>query len=271
MIGQKRLLRDIDKRIKNGKFPKFCILTGVAGSGKKMLARYIHEQFPDSVFTVYGITIDDIRQMIIDCNKLSGTCHICLLPDADGMSVQARNAILKLTEEPPKNTYIIMTLEDINNTLETIRSRATVFALQAYTPSELEKYEQLKGYINESISIADACETPGEIDLLYSYDVDEFYKFVSKTVDNIATASGANVFKLADKLKLKEDKEGYDLKLFFKLFIKICYERYVNTNEEYYMQGVLVTSTYLKDLRIKGISKQGVVDLWILDMRKEWR
>lgn len=269
MIGQEKLFSRLEKLVLKNKFPHFVILVGPSGSGRKTLAEQVHKWFDNSVYTVRGVSVDDIRQLITDSNKMSGTPNICLIPDADGMSIQAKNALLKIAEEPPKDTYIIMTLEDINNTLETIKSRATVFTLDVYTVPQLIEYAHLKHYDNIDI-IKDVCETPGEIDLLCTYDVDEFYKFVKKTVDNIAVASGANVFKLANKLKLKDMEEGYDLKLFFKMFIKICSDIYFQTEDDRYMNGMIITGTYLKDLRIKGISKQGVVDLWILDMRKEW-
>ena len=277
MVGQERLLKQLKRLIQKNKFPRFSIFCGQEGSGKKKVFQYIVEQFNDNqnsteevIATIYGKTVEDVRQLIADSNKLAGTKHICLIPDADTMSVQAKNALLKLTEEPPANAYIVMTLVDTNNTLDTIRSRATTFLMQPYLPSQLMEYMQLKEYEEKSINVCDACETPGEIDLLYEYDVDEFYEFVKKTVDNIATVNGANVFKLTDKIKLKEEGAGYDLKLFLKLFIKVCYDRFVETDEDHYMKGVLITSNYLKDLRIKGISKSGVIDLWILDIRKEW-
>lgn len=269
MIGQQELLLRFDQLIEKNKFPKFCVITGQAGSGKKTIVEHIHKQFKDVVFSVHGTSVDDIRQMITECNRLSAVRHLCLIPDADGMSVQAKNALLKVTEEPPKNTYIIMTLEDINNTLETIRSRASVYKMESYTVAQLIQYAEQRKYKNIDI-IKDVCETPGEIDKLCSHDVPEFYNFVNKTVDNIAVANGANVFKLTNKLQLKDTPEGYDLKLFFKIFIRICVERFNETGDTMYMRGVEITSTYLKDLRIKGISKQGVVDLWILDIRKEW-
>lgn len=273
MIGQQKLLTRIDKLIEGKRFPHFSIFIGAAGSGRKTIAKYAADaiqygKWDTETFESYGCGIDDIRQLIHECNsKAPNICMKFLIPDADGMSVQAKNALLKIAEEPPKNVYIMMTLEDINNTLDTIKSRAATFALDPYTVPQLQEYAKSKKYKELDI-IKDICETPGEVDLLCSYKVQDFYDFVVKTVDNIATTNGANVFKLAQKLKLKDNEEGYDLKLFFRMFIKICSERYMD--DPTYIAGVTVTSQYLKDLRIKGISKQGVVDLWILDIRKEW-
>lgn len=269
MIGQERLLMRFGKLIAQNKFPKFCIIEGPEGSGKKSIVEHIHKQFKDTTFSTHGTSVDDIRLMIASCNKLSSVNHLCLIPDADSMSVQARNALLKVTEEPPKNTHIIMTLEDVNNTLETIRSRAVVYKMEPYTVPQLVEYAEWMHYKNINI-IKDVCETPGEIDKLCAHDVPEFYSFVNKTVDNIAVANGANVFKIANKLQLKDNNEGYDLVLFLKMFLRICKERYDSTEDIKYMNGIHITSAYLRDLRIKGISKQGAVDLWILDIRKEW-
>ena len=99
------------------------------------------------------------------------------------------------------------------------------------------------------------------------YDFDEF---VQKVVDNIAEVSGSNVFKIADRLRLKDDGEGYDIALFFRAFIRTCVDRYSKTQDDIYMKAIQVTDRYAQDLRITGISKQGVVDLWILDIRKVW-
>ena len=267
MIGQERLISDLKSLIHSNQFPRFCILAGDRGSGKKLIADYIGKEL-NYITINTGISVADIKGMIESCHTITeGSLRI--IPDADGMSLQAKNALLKITEEPPNNTYIIMTLEDINNTLDTIRSRATVFQLEPYSSIQLEEYAKAKGYSDLDI-IKDICENPGQVDLLCSYDVQGFYGFVIKTVEHIATANGANIFKLSASLKLKDDGDGYDLKLFLKMFIKVCKEKYEETNDDKYLSGVIITSNYLKDLRISGISKVGVIDLWILDIRKEW-
>lgn len=48
---------------------------------------------------------------------------IYMLTDADNITVQAQNSLLKLIEEPPPYAYFIFTASDKNIILETIRSR----------------------------------------------------------------------------------------------------------------------------------------------------
>lgn len=269
MVGQVRLLKDIDRIIENGTYPRFSILVGEKGSGRKLLADQISKTFGYTVVK-NGLAVADIRAMIDNSYKITNPLFY-ILPDADNMSANAKNALLKVTEEPPNNAYFLMTLEDENNTLETIRSRATIFYMDKYTRDELKQYAKDQQVEEEDwLIIQELVETPGDINNLIQYNVKEFYDFVFKTVENIAIASGANVFKLAEKLKLKDDGEGYDLKLFFRAFMSICKNKFTETSNMQYIKGIGITSDYMKDLRITGISKAGVVDLWILDIRREW-
>lgn len=271
MIGQKNLINKIQKQIEDKTFPHFCILTGAEGSGKKTLAKQISSMIDKAVVVETGISVSDIRTMIDNCYQLADT-SIFIIPDADTMSVQAKNALLKVTEEPPNNSYFIMTLTDINNTLDTIKSRATVYSMENYTSEEIDAYFkqiQKEATVEEHNIIIDICETPGEVDLMCKQSIIEFYDYVELCVDNIAEVSGANSFKLAEKLALKTDADGYDLKMFLKVFMSICINRIAKEPLKYSV-GLSTTSNYLKQLGIKGVNKQMLIDAWILDMRKVW-
>lgn len=273
MIGQDNLQSRIEKLIKNHTFPRFSILVGPKGSGKKILAHEIGHIFNAwrvssdyvDVYRLPDVKIDTIRDMIVQSYKQVRTM-VYIIPDADNMSPAAKNAILKVTEEPPNEAYFIMTLEDENNTLETIRSRGTVFHMDRYTPDEIEQYLTQKYGVLDSRELSivrDICETPGDVDILTDEGIIAFYDYVQLVVDNIAEVSLANAFKIPSKVALKEDAEGYDLRLFWKAFMKISFDigRY---------NGIFVTSEYLQQLRIKGVNKQQLMDNWILEIRELW-
>lgn len=276
MIGQEKLIDNIHKEIDGRSFARFSILAGQKGSGKKLLADDIASWLNSICYQLPDSKIDTIRKMIVDAYKLSSAMTY-IIPDADDMSVAAKNALLKLMEEPPNKAYFIMTLQDINNTLDTIKSRGRVYNMQPYTPEQLYNfYQSLFGKCNEEEKrlIESLCETPGEVTQLYNCKPLEFYNYVMKVIDNISKVSGANAFKIADKIAIKETDGGYDLKLFWKIFIDICNNKQkeldkVADSSQYY-QAVLITSYYLKQLKIKGINRQGLMDMWILDIRKEW-
>lgn len=271
MIGQKNLISRIKKQIENHTFPHFCILVGAEGSGKKTLADDIAHMLKNAVIFSTGISVAEIREMITASYKLA-TTTVYIIKDADTMSEQAKNALLKVTEEPPNDAYFIMTLTDINNTLDTIKSRATIYKMENYTSEEIDAYfKQIvpDASIEEHNIIIDICETPGEVQMMHKQKTLEFYDYVELVVDNIAEVSGANSFKIADKIALKADAEGYDLKMFFKVFMSICIKR-MHTEPLKYSAGTSVTSKYLKQLGIRGVNKQMLFDAWIVDMRKVW-
>lgn len=280
MIGQHNLQSRIEQLIENNTFPRFSIFVGPKGSGKKTVAKWIRQCMGQNEVVIgyeaTDVKIDTIREIIQRSYKVANTV-IYVIPDADNMSNAAKSALLKVTEEPPNNAYFIMTLEDENNTLETIRSRGTVFHMDRYTPDEIEKYaaEYLEATPTKQWDlIRDLCDTPGEVKILCKSDPHAFYDYVKLVIDNIAKVSLANAFKIPSKIALKEDAEGYDLRLFWKAFMKVV----INTADNHidpddisrYGEASLVTSKYLQKLKVKGINRQMLFDNWLLEIRELW-
>ena len=137
MVGQKALLNTIDMQIKNKTFPKFSIIVGESGSGKHTLVKHIHKTFGKGLLAEYGPSVSDVRNAIEKAYTVQGDLLFCVFYDADRMSMAAKNAMLKVVEEPPENVYFILTLESLSNTLDTIKSRGQVYNMQPYTPTEI--------------------------------------------------------------------------------------------------------------------------------------
>ena len=271
MVGQYNLKQRLSELISNKRFPRFIILSGAKGSGKKMLSEWIAEKLSvDFLYFLPDIRMETVRKMINDAYTINGKV-LFVIPDASNMSIVAQNALLKITEEPPKQTYFIMTVEDHYDVLETLRSRATGFSMERYTPSDIDDYINTQCTMGSDLLqiIHDLCETPGDVNLLVEMNVHDFYDYVQKVVDNIATVSGANVFKVANKLAIKDDN-GYDLKMFWKAFIKVCVIRGLREKNGKFLKVVPFTGDCIKDLRIRGINKSMLFDRWLLGVRKEW-
>ena len=271
MIGQHNLQSRIEYLIVNNEFPRFSIFVGPKGSGKKTLVNWIYQRFGSGILSNIGTSVDSVRLSIAQSYTIRGSQVIYLFADADNMSPAAKNALLKVTEEPPNDCYFIMTLEDENNTLETIRSRGTIFHMERYTPDEIfEYYWSLEGsdlmthgIPNDAELVRELCETPGDVQTLVKMGVQEFYDYVRLVADNIAQVSLANAFKIPSKVALKDGAEGYDLRLFWKAFMKLCIE-------EHRPDVVTITSLQLQKLRIKGINREMLMDSWIVEVRDVW-
>lgn len=271
MIGQQGLI-DLFTELGDD-IPQFIIITGAKGSGKKTLVK---EVLVKDSLTIYAKdnSASSMREIVNLANNLY--CINFVIPDADTMSLSAQNVLLKVVEECPNKNYFIMTLTDENNILETIRSRAVIYRMGRYTVEDIEEYTREYAEVSDKHTMAiytELCDTPYDVQLLTSYGAEDFYSYVYKVVDNIATVSGSNSFKIAEKISFKDETDKYDLKLFWKAFIICCLKHCCDCSSAdviKYAHGSQITSRALRDLYIKGINKQALFDRWILDIRQEW-
>lgn len=270
MIGQERLLNRIDKMIGAG-FPRFTIICGNKNSGRKMIANKIAKGLNAHLINS-SIKVDDVRE-IIDLSYKQSEPTIYLLADVDKMSPAAKNALLKITEEPPRKAYFIMTLQDINNTLGTLKSRGTVLNIDPYTPDSLLDYAEANKYElteEEQEIVSNICTVPGEVDLVVRYNISEFYDFVKTVIQSIGVVNGANAFKIGQRLSYKEDDGGWDIALFMRAIMYLCRKKMDTEPLPQYRDSIRVTSKYLSQLSITGINKPSTIDMWILEMRGIW-
>ena len=278
MIGQQSIQKTLHELIEAQRFPRFSLLIGAKGSGRKTLIQEIQPalQAHKCVATCYmvpDVKIDTIRAMITASYSLMNTLFV--IPDADKMSIPAMNATLKITEEPPNGNYYIMTVEDESNLLDTIVSRATRFYMDKYTVTDLQMYaHQLTSVLNQSELMAEVCQTPGDVELLVGCFT-EFWDYVNKVFYHVDKVSGANSFKIGESLNLQGEKDAqkYDLALFFRAFLVMCSKEMRKTPHEEipkYIDGIIVTTRYLQELKTMSVNKQMVFDNWLLALRAKW-
>lgn len=279
MIGQKILIQKLFHQIDNGKFPRFSILIGEQGSGKKTLCYVIANRLGCVVSPVSN-KIDTVREMIDTAYKVDLPV-LYMLSDCDNMSNNSANALLKVIEEPPKNAYFVITCESADNLLTTIKSRGVSYMLEPYTYDEkCDFVESIQSRFELSVEtlnrddydfLLDVCSVPGEIESLLAADISAFSDYVNLVIDNIAEVSGSNAFKISEKIALKDEDDKFSLKLFWKAFNVVCADRMLSDNEPLkYARVVALTGDYLQQLHIRGINKQMLFDSWILDVREEW-
>lgn len=270
MIGQNSLRNKVDTMIMNGKFPRFTILVGLPGSGRKTMAQYIADSLHAGMMK-YSCGVDDMRAMIGYAHKIPST-YVFLISDADNMSPAAKNCILKVVEEPPQDAHFIMTVSDIDSVLDTIKSRGTVLNMDKYTQDEITQFIQsLPDDVSVSCEDVDilknTCEVPGDVLRMIEYNPSEFMGYVEKVADNLEEVSVANMFKISGKIKLKETQEGYDVRLFWRMFVDICLVR-MRKNSLMYGNWIKVTIKKLRSLQITGVNKSMLFDSWLTEIKE---
>lgn len=273
MIGQEKLFSKIDKLIES-EFPRFVLLVGQVGSGKKLVAKEISNKLGYPLVSI-GTGVDEIREVITNSYRNTEPI-IYIIPDTDKMSVAAKNALLKITEEPPQKAYFIMTVSNTSNTLDTILSRACVLKMDCYNKEELLMYVRLKYSIsNEQLEnfVVNTANVPKDIDVLMSYEnLEEYSKFVDNLCNHIHTVSSANVFKIEQKLALKKDEEKWDLLLTLQALKHKYYVKFIETKETQYYQCYQEVCYTIYELNYKNsVNKQYCLDELILKIREVWR
>lgn len=96
--------------------------------------------------TARSFHIDTVRKIrqeaFIRPNEAAG--KVLILENAQTMSVQAQNALLKIIEEPPANVTFILTCENKASLLDTVLSRVRVFSLDPIEIAKLPETGELR-------------------------------------------------------------------------------------------------------------------------------
>ena len=281
MIGQQKLVAQIDDLIEKEKFPRFSIVVGERGMEHEDVGKVVAERLVCPYILLQDVKVDTIRSMIVDAYKLHGEM-VYIIPHADDMSINAKNAMLKVVEDAPNKAYFIMCLEDLSNTLATIQSRGIVFRMCHPGTDTIKEYAESL-YVNKSDikpdvieKIASVCSTAGDVIYFTHHDINSFYDYAEYVADNICKVSGAEVFKFSDKLALKDEEEKFDVRLFLKtlqtVYMRMCISPVKwGCSENCSCEISRCIGRYMQDLRIKGINKTMLLDNLYLEMRKIWK
>ncbi len=89
-----------------------------------------------------NISIDVIRELIIYSNKTAYIADkkVIIIKNAEKMRKEGANSFLKLLEEPPSNTILILTTDNLNSILPTIVSRCQLMKFGYLSNDEIRDY-----------------------------------------------------------------------------------------------------------------------------------
>ncbi len=139
----------------------------IISSDKNQREEYAYNICKEHTISPFDITtvqpensfgIEDVRQLQkkVYLSPLKGKEKACIILDAQVATIEAQNALLKLLEEPPLHTYLILTASAINPFLPTILSRCKVITLdttiQKTDGNFSKEKEQISHLLTASIS-----------------------------------------------------------------------------------------------------------------------
>ncbi|MFQ9442272.1 MAG: hypothetical protein ACLR1A_04860 [Eubacterium ventriosum] len=258
MIGQKN---NIQTRIQwrcNKSVPRFIIIAGDEGSGRLTFAKAILKII-NAKGIIMGNSIADVRDTIEQAYYITQpTCYI--FRDADDMKNEAKNALLKVVEEPPNNAYFIMTVHNIDNMLSTIRSRGTVIKMEPYTMQELR-------YVSEDELSLEYCNNIGELQIPHE-EIQRAEDCVDGVLKALKEKSGTRLLKACTQLKAKQtETDKIDCLLFFKVFQKRLYRMFENFELSFEcIQPLFICK---QELNRNTINKRASIESMLIRMLEE--
>ena len=272
ICGQKELLSDINTLIDKNKFPHFAILVGGVGFGKKLLADYISMRLGAN-FVPCGIKAEEVRDVIYNSYTVAEKT-LYMFFDCDDMSVTSKNALLKVTEEPPNDSYFIMTVQDLSSVLGTIISRATVFYMNPYSVNDIDEYIKKNGFDFDDKThsiVRQICTCPNDVRIASSSDIKAVYDTADKFIQYIGAVNLANELKISQSLDIKKDDNEKINTVMFMRCILLCCSQMISQDGvipddiKVFHSIIKETSKSLIEFQTKGSSRQSVIDNWIVN------
>ena len=171
IIGQDQIKEHLHNALQTGKVSHAYIINGEKSSGKEFVARVfsmalqcekggeepcqechsckqaLSDNQPDIIRVTHEkpntISVDDIRTQVnndVGIKPYSSPYKIYIISEAEKMTPQAQNAILKTLEEPPAYAVMLLLTSNINALLPTIISRCVVLNMKPVPDSLVRKY-----------------------------------------------------------------------------------------------------------------------------------
>ncbi len=171
IVGHKQVVSHLQNAIDCGKVSHAYIIHGEHGAGKRILAEVLSTTLqceegkndscgicrsckqamsknqPDIIYVTHEkpntISVDDIREQVVDTvdvRPYSSRYKIYIIDEADKMTPQAQNALLKTIEEPPEYAVILLLVSNISTMLPTVLSRCLTLKLGTVEDKLIKEY-----------------------------------------------------------------------------------------------------------------------------------
>ena len=246
LIGNEQIKEHFLHAISSGKVSHCYVISGEDGLGKMTAAKafaqtlecqaepanrpcgvchsctqFLSGNHPDVIFpghekpTVIGV--DDVRTQIIGDIQIKPYCSpykIYIVDEAQKLSVQAQNALLKTIEEPPAYGIILLLTTNAAAMLETILSRSIVLNMKPVESEAFTSYMREKGVDEDKIPTLEKFSQGNIGKGLKLAQSDDFISMIQTIMLLLKTASKMPFSELLESIAKLEE---------YKLSIKDCF------------------------------------------------
>jgi DNA polymerase-3 subunit delta' len=158
--GNKKIIDSLERAIEKKSLAQSYLFCGPEAVGKFLTAKKFAEKLTgqkneavnsnlliiepeveekDGVFKEKAIKLEAIKhlQKEFSLTAFSKSYRVAIIRSAQALNLSAQNALLKILEEPPENTIIILVAEDVQELLPTIVSRCQIKQFSLLLETEL--------------------------------------------------------------------------------------------------------------------------------------
>ncbi|MCR4892682.1 MAG: DNA polymerase III subunit [Lachnospiraceae bacterium] len=158
------------------------------------------------------LAVEEIRKQVINTigEKPYGPRKIYIIPDAELMKDQGKNALLKTLEEPPSYAVIILLSRNKEDMLATIISRSVCLPTQPVKTEAIQTYLVDKCGIPESKAYLPAALAQGNLGkALYLAQNEEMGEFMEDLISTLRSAPNIGPLKASEAAKNASAKKEF--------------------------------------------------------------
>ena len=244
VVGHEEIISHLQNAIRLGKVSHAYIFGGEHGSGKKLLAslfamtlqcqehgiepcmkcasckKALNKNHPDIINITHekpnSIGIDEIRDQLINdvgIKPYESPYKIYIVNDADKLTLQAQNALLKTIEEPPAYAVVMLLADNPDALLPTITSRCVILSLKPVGDRLVKDYLMDRMHIPDYQAEVQASFAQGNVGKAQQMaNSTEFTELTENALRILKHSREMEVYELVDAIKIMsaEKQNIYD-------------------------------------------------------------
>ena len=243
VVGHEEIIAHLQNAIRRDKLSHAYIFSGEQGSGKKLLAslfamtlqcqdrgqdaepcmqcisckKALTDNQPDIIHVTHekpnSIGIDEIRSQVINdvtIKPYESPYKIYIINEADKLTLQAQNALLKTIEEPPAYAVLLLLADNPEALLPTITSRCVQLNLKPVGDELVKEYLMEQMHIPDYQAEVQASFAQGNVGKARQIAGSaEFEELTANALRLVKHSRDLEVYELVDAIKaMSSDKQN---------------------------------------------------------------
>ena len=199
-----------------------------------------------------SIKIEQIRNMQLKVTEkpIVSTKKVYVIQEADTMTQEAQNALLKTLEEPPEYITIILIASNENSILNTIKSRCTKIVFEPLSNEELKRYAQ-EYWKDATIPEEVFASSMGSIARLRNnIEHQELYTNVYQCINQIENKSLLDFLKQAESIAKAKEESDAVLEFLVSILFSLAKEK--TEKKQNYLNCVEIVDNTKKNLQFNS-------------------